>query len=353
MNPLDRLRLEKAAADCGFELTPFLTGDDALELRSSAFPETLLVSVNSENPRRFRLRASANALLDNQSGEVLEALGYGELYAAVQRASAVARTMPNRVADRFRQEKVKLPQSTEAERLVVQRVAQGLFRDALLDYWQGRCCVTGLDVPGLLRASHIKPWAKCDSDDERLDVFNGLLLAPNLDALFDGGWVSFSDDGRLLVSDSLPLYARGQLGVSMDLKIHGLKPAHMPYLEFLRIPAKLDTDSTPSWTRIPEQAGQSERSDAGFWCFTLRMPSGSSFQSVSADADWLFQRLNRSAAQSYPWPAARLRSLYSRLAGGRRWVTRRTCGEGHGVASGHSGFPFLRSDSPSRLRLCA
>ena len=99
---------------------------------------------------------------------------------------------------------------------------------------------------------------------------------------------------------------------------------------FVRIPAKLDTDSTPSWTRIPEQAGQSERSDAGFWCFTLRMPSGSSFQSVSADADWLFQRLNRSAAQSYPRPAARLRSLYSRLAGGRRWVTRRTCGEGHG-----------------------
>ena len=127
-----------------------------------------------------------------------------------------------------------------------------------------------------------------------------------------------------------------------------------PLVQFnVRIPAKLDTDSTPSWTRIPEQAGQSERSDAGFWCFTLRMPSGSSFQSVSADADWLFQRLNRSATQSYPRPAARLRSYHSRLAGGRRWITRRTCGEGHGVTSGHSGFPFLRSDSPSRLRLCA
>ena len=128
------------------------------------------------------------------------------------------------------------------------------------------------------------------------------------------------------------------------------KPPLMPPL---RIPVKLDTDSTPSWTRIPEQAGQSERSDAGFWSFTLRMPSGSSFQSVSADADWLFQRLNRSATQSYPRPAARLRSFHSRLAGGRRWVTRGTCGEGHGVASGHSGLPFLRSDSPSRLRLCA
>jgi hypothetical protein len=39
----------------------------------------------------------------------------------------------------------------------------------------------------------------------------------------------------------------------------------------LRIPVKLDTDSTPSWTGIPEQAGQSERSDAGFSGFTLLM----------------------------------------------------------------------------------
>ncbi len=41
--------------------------------------------------------------------------------------------------------------------------------------------------------------------------------------------------------------------------------------EMVRIPAKLDSDSTPSWTRIPEQAGQSERSDAGFSVFTLLM----------------------------------------------------------------------------------
>ncbi|MDQ5945536.1 MAG: hypothetical protein QG619_958, partial [Pseudomonadota bacterium] len=48
-------------------------------------------------------------------------------------------------------------------------------------------------------------------------------------------------------------------------------------VELVRIPAKLDTDSTPSWTRIPEQAGQSERGDAGFWVFTLLMSWGSSF----------------------------------------------------------------------------
>ncbi len=90
-----------------------------------------------------------------------------------------------------------MPCSTEAERLVVQRVGQDLFRAALLDFWQGRCCATGLAIPELLRASHIKPWAVCADDNERLDVYNGLLLAPHLDALFDAGLMTVADDGDL------------------------------------------------------------------------------------------------------------------------------------------------------------
>ena len=46
-------------------------------------------------------------------------------------------------------------------------------------------------MPELLRAFHIWSWALCDTDEQRLDVFNGLLLSPNLDALFDGGWLTF------------------------------------------------------------------------------------------------------------------------------------------------------------------
>ncbi|MBI5335336.1 MAG: HNH endonuclease [Burkholderiales bacterium] len=60
------------------------------------------------------------------------------------------------------------------------------------------CRLTGLDVPQLLRASHIKPWAACLSDDERLDAFNG--LTPHLDALFDGGWMTVEADGQILWS---------------------------------------------------------------------------------------------------------------------------------------------------------
>ncbi len=231
MTPLERLRVEKAASDCGFERTPVQLTDGGLELRSAQFPEVVTVHAKEDG---FRVSASTTVLLDDAYSASIYVADLDRLYATLQRASAIARTMPNRVADQFRREKLRLPQTTDAERLVVQRVGQNLFRNALMDYWQGRCCVTGLAVPALLRASHIKPWAKCQSDDERLDVFNGLLLAPHIDALFDDGWISFTDHGELLVSDAFPIAAKLALGVSSDWRIQGLKPAHSSYLNFHR-----------------------------------------------------------------------------------------------------------------------
>ena len=229
MTPLERIRIEKAAADCGFERETVLNERGQLELRSATFPEIVWVRVAT--PFGYQLTASLPSLLTPGAGcgELLVE-GIEQLYQALHQVAATARTMPNRVADQFRAKTQSLPKTTEAERLVVQRVGQGLFRAALLDYWQGRCCVTGLAVPSLLRASHIKPWAKCASDNERLDVFNGLLLAPHLDALFDGGWISFSDQGGMLVSKQLSAAARAQLGIALEWSISGLKTAHRGYL---------------------------------------------------------------------------------------------------------------------------
>lgn len=232
MNALERLRLEKAAADCGFEMSP-MQQSDWLELRSARFPEAVMVRVSDEDG--FEVSASDPDILNVGDGSAcLTVDGYGELYTLLRAAAAYARTKPNRVADEFRSKTSTLPRTTEAERLVVQRVGQELFRSALLDYWQGRCCVTGLDVPELLRASHIRPWAKCDTDEQRLDVFNGLLLAPHLDALFDGGWITFSDAGEGSVSPALDPLRRQQLGVVAPLKIQGLRAEHCRYLEFHR-----------------------------------------------------------------------------------------------------------------------
>jgi hypothetical protein len=233
MTPLQRTRLEKAAADCGFDLSPQWEGD-ALRLRSNQFPETILVWGLLDD--EFEVLASNPVLLPREAPKDKAFLvsGWKNLYGVLDSASACARTLPNRVAQRFKAATAHMPKSTEAERLVVQRIGQNLFRDALLEFWNGKCCVTGLAIPALLRASHIRPWAKCESDEQRLDVFNGLLLAPNLDALFDDGWITFQDDGSTLLSKDLNEHAQKVLSVASPLFAQGLRPEHNLYLEYHR-----------------------------------------------------------------------------------------------------------------------
>ena len=102
------------------------------------------------------------------------------------------------------------PASTTREATVRLRVGQDVFRAALDDYW-GCCPLTGIADRALLRASHIVPWRLCESDAERLDVHNGLLLAAHWDAAFDAGLVTFDDEGRAVASPHLSPEARAAL----------------------------------------------------------------------------------------------------------------------------------------------
>jgi hypothetical protein len=135
----------------------------------------------------------------------------GDLYAVLARVYQLAASMPDAPLREFQAQVAGLPTTTEAERLVVQRIGQNLFRARLLDYWQGRCPLTGITDPDLLRASHIIPWSACATDAERLDVHNGLLLSALWDAAFDRGLVTFDDSGQPQFSPSLSAPARAEL----------------------------------------------------------------------------------------------------------------------------------------------
>ncbi len=93
--------------------------------------------------------------------------------------------------------------NTEIERIEKVRIGQDIFRKALLTYWKDTCPITGITDTALLRASHIIPWARCESDAERMDVHNGLLLSSLWDAAFDGGLITFDDEGRPIPSSEL------------------------------------------------------------------------------------------------------------------------------------------------------
>ena len=155
-----------------------------------------------------------------------------DMRAALSRAFHLARSLPTFPLSQYEAEVAALG-DTEVERIVKERVGQGYFRRALLDYWGGCCPLSGIREEAILRASHIVPWAKCRSDEERLDAFNGLLLAAHWDAAFDRGLVSFDDDGRALVKTGLDP-AVVELLSSATTKLIPLDPQHRKQLAWHR-----------------------------------------------------------------------------------------------------------------------
>lgn len=135
----------------------------------------------------------------------------GALYGVLHRIYELGVSLPDAPLIEFEHRIAKLPRTTEAERLVLQRIGQDIFRERLMDYWQRRCPLTGISDPALLRASHIIPWADCESDAERLNVHNGLLLSALWDAAFDRALVTFDDQGKPDFSPNLSKQARAEL----------------------------------------------------------------------------------------------------------------------------------------------
>ena len=123
-------------------------------------------------------------------------------------------------------------QETTREAVIQSRIGQGQFRTSLIGYWHG-CSVSGCSQFEILKASHIKPW-RYSTNEERLDIFNGLLLLPNLDTCFDSGLISFEDDGKIIISSRLSKSTLSQLGLTSNLKLMRVEEKHKGYLRFHR-----------------------------------------------------------------------------------------------------------------------
>ncbi|MEC9357546.1 MAG: HNH endonuclease [Pseudomonadota bacterium] len=155
-----------------------------------------------------------------------------ELVMLLARARVLDRTLPDALLSEFHAA-ISVIERTEADALVRQRRGQEVFRKGLMDYWGGRCAITGLDIPALLRASHAKPW-KDSTDAERLDVHNGLLLAAHLDAAFDHGYFTLGSNGVVVCSPLLNEFALAALGLNKLVTVSGVCALHEVYLEWHR-----------------------------------------------------------------------------------------------------------------------
>jgi hypothetical protein len=118
----------------------------------------------------------------------------------------------------------------EKIQLVKARRGQGIFK-ANVRIFESECRVTHVRSIKHLRASHIKPW-KASNDEEKIDGANGLLLAPHVDHLFDRGFISFSGEGKLLISTKLSLDVLGKWAISLPQNVGEFKPRQRDYLEY-------------------------------------------------------------------------------------------------------------------------
>lgn len=118
---------------------------------------------------------------------------------------------------------------TEKQTVILSRLGQGGYRRELIDLWKS-CSISKYNNPDLLIASHIKPW-KDSTNEERIDKYNGLLLLPTYDKLFDLGYISFSNSGEIIFSKKLKDYSK--IGLSESTKIE-VKEENKKYLDYHR-----------------------------------------------------------------------------------------------------------------------
>lgn len=121
------------------------------------------------------------------------------------------------------------------EVIIKQRINQNVFRAMILNNYRTRCAITGIDIPELLIASHIIPWAK--DEENRLNPSNGICLSALYDKAFDQGLISIDNDYKILLSKRITEFCNKDYFeihfASINHKKIELPEEHLPNPAFL------------------------------------------------------------------------------------------------------------------------
>jgi hypothetical protein len=175
--------------------------------------------------------ASAPGLLDANASAALDQQGCRPMEDQVptQAQAEWEEDLAKRV-----EEDTRIP-ITEKRQVILARRGQGKFRERVSRI-EHVCRITGVNRPEHLIASHCKPWRDCESNDERLDGENGLLLTPTVDHLFDHGFISFENNGDVLMSPVVHRESLKRMGIGPEERrnVGAFSDGQRRYLEFLR-----------------------------------------------------------------------------------------------------------------------
>ncbi|BFO68107.1 HNH endonuclease [Chryseobacterium sp. KCF3-3] len=115
----------------------------------------------------------------------------------------------------------------EKESIILSRIGQGKFREELIELWKG-CAISKFEDSKFLIASHIKPWKK-STNQEKIDKYNGLLLLPTYDKLFDLGYISFDDNGKIIISKLLNNFDKLNIDNNIIIDIKNNNKKYLKY----------------------------------------------------------------------------------------------------------------------------
>lgn len=244
MTFIERDLIKKAGADAGWSIVESETADTVVLGSASHNQQAAIKCFDHEIDVEFTASVNEEELHINGAFNVI-----GQVVVVYERDYNSLRTLLRRVQELF----VALPPTpvdlynarwhaivdaglaaTETVEMVKQRVGQDVYRETLQSYWKNACAVTGCNIPEVLRASHAKPWAECETAEERLNAYNGFLLSANLDALFDKGLITFDDEGKIVISSMLQRLDIASIGVNTEMKLRWIDDQHKPFLKYHR-----------------------------------------------------------------------------------------------------------------------
>ena len=198
-----------------FELycrTPFgkisQSNREIIELASLIGRTPSSVALKMHNLAHYDPRLRARNVSAMSHGSRLDPLVFDEYYKNLEELTYQASIIKNRLTGELllennRNDFSDIPPGEYKEQLIRTRLGQNFFRAAVLNSYGNRCCITGLSVPNLLIASHIKPWSQSDAKTERTNPQNGLCLNPFHDRAFDQGLITIDKNYQIIISSKL------------------------------------------------------------------------------------------------------------------------------------------------------
>ena len=157
----------------------------------------------SPNGKKENLRKNVSKCFTHACKHMFEKKGHGR-YVLKDYVANEIENINNRILLEYNKDIKTLATETEGNMLVKKRIGQDKLRKELLLFYKS-CIITGISDERLLRASHIIPWSKCSTNEERLGIDNCLLLSGLWDLAFDSGLISFDSEGKLKISSTLSL----------------------------------------------------------------------------------------------------------------------------------------------------